>query len=108
MSDINENEVHQIEEDVKVKRATIAEKLENIEKSERKLAQEQIKLDQRRKALLKAGKAKKREDDTRRKILVGAYFIREEPAADLKIAMNSYLKTDKDRALFDLDPLPAS
>jgi hypothetical protein len=54
---------------------------------------------------------KRRQDDTRRKILVGAMYLDcfkddEEKMNRLKQRLDSYLTKDHDRALFDLPPLP--
>lgn len=50
--------------------------------------------------------------DTRRKILVGSFFIQraesDEQKAKLRSMLDPYLKRSDDRALFDLPPVPAS
>ena len=43
--------------------------------------------------------------DTRRKILVGAMVMDRTPPDELKKALHIYLKADRDRALFGLEPL---
>lgn len=53
---------------------------------------------------------RQRKADTRRKILVGSYYLeqaeRENRMEELKRALDKYLTRDLDRALFDLPPLP--
>ncbi len=53
-------------------------------------------------------KSKERKRDTRRKILIGSYFLdkaREEDSLDEIIGeMDTYLMRDSDRVLFDLEP----
>lgn len=53
---------------------------------------------------------RQRKADTRRKILVGSYYLeraeRENRMEELKRAMDRYLTRNLDRALFDLPPLP--
>lgn len=48
-------------------------------------------------------KDQKRRDDTRKKILVGSYFLETGKYEDIKRYMDGYLKKDNDRLLFDLD-----
>lgn len=50
-------------------------------------------------------KAQKRKDDTRRKILLGAWLLEKEPMAKLQKEMDGFLKKAADRKLFDLSPL---
>lgn len=45
-----------------------------------------------------------RANDTRRKILIGAYILNSAPDAKIKEWMNDYLKNERDRKLFGLDP----
>jgi large subunit ribosomal protein L7/L12 len=53
-------------------------------------------------------KVKTRKQDTRRKILIGAYYLdqaRENNTMDeIKKLMDKYLSRDSDRKLFDLNP----
>lgn len=48
--------------------------------------------------------------DTRRKILLGAYYLDQAPSdgkiAHFKELLDPYLTRNSDRALFNLDPLP--
>jgi hypothetical protein len=52
-------------------------------------------------------KTSERKKDTRKKILLGAYYfdqaIKENKTDDIKSIMDKYLKRNSDRALFDLD-----
>jgi hypothetical protein len=54
-------------------------------------------------------KAQKRKDETRRKILVGAYFIdqaqTEKKMSELVEKLDPFLKKAADRKLFDLPPI---
>jgi len=53
-------------------------------------------------------KNRERKRDTRRKILLGSYYldkaIKESKMDDVKLIMDSYLKRDSDRELFWLEP----
>ena len=55
-------------------------------------------------------KNEERKKDTRRKILIGAYYLEKANKANamdsLRKAMNGYLTRDDDRALFGLPPIP--
>lgn len=57
-------------------------------------------------------KQSQRKIDTRKKILIGSYFldnaIKENKLDDIKGLMDKYLKRNSDRDLFDLDRLPES
>ena len=57
-------------------------------------------------------KQSSRKIDTRKKILVGSYFLdqhkSDEKFNELKSLMESYLKRNSDRALFNLKPLSDS
>jgi len=86
-------------------RLTLEEKKAKLAKQEQALLQKQNQLKARIKKLDAVDKQKKRKDDTRRKILAGSYLMSVEPLNDLKIALDDYLKSDKDRALFGLPPL---
>lgn len=54
-------------------------------------------------------KASERKKDTRRKILIGSYYLdqarKENKMNELKKLMNKHLKRNFDRELFDLEPL---
>lgn len=63
---------------------------------------------QAREARRRAAAAKKeRADDTRRKILIGACVSAQGVSAELMRQLDAYLQRDDDRALFNLEPLPA-
>jgi hypothetical protein len=66
-----------------------------------KLQQKQSVLKARMQILLNKLKNKQRKTDTRRKILIGAYFLNK--FNELKSIMNEFLTRDHDRLLFDLD-----
>lgn len=57
-------------------------------------------------------KTSERKIDTRKKILVGSYFldnaIKENKLDEIKSSMDKYLKRNSDRSLFDLELLPES
>lgn len=57
-------------------------------------------------------KSSERKMDTRKKILIGSYFldnaIKENKIDEIKSLMNKYLKRNSDRSLFDLELLPES
>jgi len=57
-------------------------------------------------------KTSERKIDTRKKILIGSYFldnaIKENKLDEIKSFMDKYLKRNSDRALFDLELLPES
>lgn len=48
--------------------------------------------------------AKKKKHDTRRKILVGAYFMAKLTPEEIAAEMDGYLERPRDRELFDLEP----
>ena len=75
-----------------------SEKIEKLEKQMKQL-QERIASEKAR------IKKKERKDDTRRKILVGAYFMEkyENNMAELVGMIDPFLSREKDRALFGLD-----
>jgi hypothetical protein len=62
---------------------------------------------QKKEAMLKTSERKK---DTRRKILIGSYYldnaIKENKLDEIKLLMDKYLKRNSDRNLFDLELLP--
>lgn len=62
---------------------------------------------QKKEAMLKTSERKK---DTRRKILIGSYFldnaIKDNKLDEIKSLMDKYLKRNSDRNLFDLELLP--
>lgn len=82
-----------------------SKKLETLKKK-----QEQLKAQIQ--ALEAAEKTRERKCETRRKILVGAYYLDKAKAEgtfnDIVSHMDGYLKRNKDRALFDLEPLKSS
>jgi len=57
-------------------------------------------------------KTSDRKKETRKKILIGSYFldnaIKEDKLNEIKIAMDKYLKRNTDRSLFDLELLSES
>jgi len=67
---------------------------------------------QKMEAMKRAAETKaQRAQDTRRKILLGAFFLEKmeknpEYAAKVMPGFDAFLKRDDDRALFDLAPLP--
>lgn len=73
-----------------------------------KLKQKRSQINARIQKLEASEKAKSRKQETRRKILVGAYYLqkaREEGSVDvLNQCMDDYLKRDIDKALFELAP----
>ena len=80
-----------------------------IEKLEKQRAQ----IDAQLKAARARDKAQRRKDDTRRKIITGALALehaQRNPDSDFTRTMlrliQEGVKTNRDRALFDLDPLP--
>lgn len=74
-----------------------------------RLKTQRAKLDSRIQAAEARAKASERKQETRRKILVGAYYLdeaRKNGQFDaLKKVMADYLKRNSDRALFDLPAL---
>lgn len=73
------------------------------------LKKKQAQLSAQIQALEAAEKARERKRDTRRKILIGAYYLDQARDQDqfnqLVQRMDGYLKRNTDRALFDLEPL---
>ena len=64
-------------------------------------------LDERIKQIKQRDQAQKRKDDTRRKVLLGSWLIKEMESDPVKssevlASMDSYLTKNKDRTLFDL------
>lgn len=82
-----------------------------------KLKSQQAKLAARIQAAEARVRVSERKQDTRRKILIGAYYLDEvrknhgndghDGLAALKEKLDGYLKRDSDRKLFDLLPIPA-
>lgn len=75
-----------------------------------KLKAQQAKLAARIQAAEARVKVSERKQDTRRKILIGAYYLDEarkndDGLAGLKEKLDGYLKRDSDRGLFGLPPL---
>ena len=96
-----------------------AEQLERLkkdyEKQERelkdKLAKKKAKLDVATRRLRARAAATERKQDTRRKILAGAWVLAradqdQEAARQLTEGLDGFLERDRDRALFDLAPRP--
>ena len=75
-----------------------------------RLKQQREKLNARIQATEARLKNSERKKDTRRKILIGSYYLDQAKQADkmedLKKIMDDYLKRDYDRELFDLEPIP--
>lgn len=67
-----------------------------------KLKEQQAKLNARIQALEARTKTSERKKDTRKKILVGSYYLDQANFEEIKNAMASYLKRNSDRRLFDL------
>lgn len=74
-----------------------------------KLKAQQAKLAARIQAVEARAKVSERKQDTRRKILVGSYYLDEAKKNNqmegIKKLMDSYLTRDSDRVLFDLPKL---
>lgn len=77
-------------------------KLENLKKKQDQLKAQIQKLEA-------AEKHRERKKDTRRKILIGSYYLEQAREKgefqNIVKLMESYLKRDTDRVLFDLEPL---
>lgn len=75
-----------------------------------KLKEKHLQLAARIQRLEAAEKHAERKKDTRRKILIGAYYLdkarKENTETALAEVLSDYLKRDQDRALFGLSPLP--
>jgi large subunit ribosomal protein L7/L12 len=75
----------------------------------KKLKDQQAKLAARIQAIESRAKSSERKQETRRKILVGSYYLEEAKKNDqldpIKKIMDSYLKRNSDRALFELPAL---
>lgn len=88
--------------------ATIDEKIKTLQA---KLKQEKAKK-QKMEAMKRAAETKvQRAKDTRKKILLGAFFLdrmekNPEYAAKVVTNLGDFLKREDDRALFDLPPMP--
>jgi hypothetical protein len=84
------------------KRAQSKQRIENLEKKIKRL---------RARKVAEEAKLKKqaKKDDTRRKILIGAYYLdkaeRDDTVAELYQRMDGFLTRDNDRELFGLPPL---
>ena len=72
-----------------------------------KLKKQKLQLDARISKIENAHKAKERKIDTRRKILVGSYYlekaIKEDKMADLKKELATFLTRNSDKALFGIE-----
>ncbi len=77
-----------------------------------RLKEQREKLDARIHATEARIKSSERKKDTRRKILVGAYYLdiatKENKMDEIKNIMAGYLKRDSDRELFGLHPLSSN
>ena len=73
-----------------------------------KLKQKKAQIEARIQAMEARSKSKERKADTRKKILVGSYYldlaIKEKTLEDLKNIMDKFLERDNDRLLFELAP----
>jgi hypothetical protein len=82
----------------------------NAPSSLEKLKAQQAKLHARIQLMEARTKHAERKNDTRRKILVGSYYLDQAKQTnqlnDIKKLMQSYLKRNSDRKLFDLPDLP--
>ena len=71
-----------------------------------KLKTQQVKLAARIQSLESRTKIEERKKDTRRKILIGSYYLdqanQKGKMGELKQCMENYLKRNQDRKLFDL------
>jgi len=74
-----------------------------------KLKNQREKLDARIQSTEARLKTTERKKDTRRKILIGSYYLdkanQENTFDEMKAIMNQYLKRNSDRELFDLEPM---
>lgn len=80
-----------------------------------KLLAKKAKIDAQLKDARARSRTQKRKDDTRRKIITGALALQHaemHPQSDFTKTMldliHKHVTTDKDRTLFDLEPLPSS
>ncbi|MCP4278796.1 MAG: mobilization protein [Alteromonas sp.] len=82
-----------------------------VDKSKRleALKKKQSQISAQIKSMEAAEKTRERKRDTRRKILIGAYYLEQaastEQWAEMVQRMDGYLKRNSDRILFDLAPL---
>lgn len=74
-----------------------------------RLKEQREKLNARIQLVEARAKTSERKQDTRRKILIGSYYLdkarKDETMQELNKIMAEYLKKDFDRALFGLEPL---
>lgn len=74
-----------------------------------RLKEQREKLNARIQLIEARAKTSERKQDTRRKILIGSYYLdkarKDETMNDLNKVMAEYLKKDFDRELFGLEPL---
>jgi len=74
-----------------------------------KLKKQQVQLKARIQVLEASEKSRERKRETRRKILIGAYYLdkvrQENRWEEIATKMDGYLKRDSDRALFELASL---
>lgn len=75
-----------------------------------RLKEKREKINARIQAIEARMKTSERKKDVRRKILVGSYYLdlalKENKIDEINMVMNTYLKRDSDRELFDLALLP--
>lgn len=73
------------------------------------LKKQRDKINARIRLLQNKEQSKERKDNTRRKILVGSYYLdlasKNDSFSDIKSLMDNYLTRDSDRSLFDLMPI---
>lgn len=73
-----------------------------------KLKEQKSKIEARIQAIEARVKVKERKEDTRRKILVGSYYLdnakKNDSMDEIKKLMDKYLVRDSDRKLFGLNP----
>lgn len=84
--------------------------IEAIKKSKiEALKEKKQKIEKRINIIEAKEKSKKRKEDTRRKILIGSYYLdkaKEEGSMQaIHAIMDQYLRRDTDRKLFDLKPI---
>lgn len=73
-----------------------------------RLREQREKLNTRIQSVEARHKASERKSDIRKKILVGSYYldmaIKDNKMNEIKLLMDTYLKRDSDRELFELEP----
>lgn len=89
----------------KVQNANILNLEQRLETAKQKQAQLRAQLQQAKSRQRAADAKKRRAEDTRRKILIGAYMLQKYDKKQLAEMLNSYLTKNADRALFGLPDL---